>query len=140
MINAFNIARGETNMTIGEIIKDYRKRNNLSQREFALRCKLSNGSISIIERGVNPKTGEPIIPSLPTLNTIAKGMNITIDELLEQIGDTEISLSRTPSRQQNMRTAEFIRLFEQLSPEQQKMIIAQIRGILSDKLIEKETF
>jgi transcriptional regulator with XRE-family HTH domain len=133
MINAFNIARGETNMTIGEIIKDYRKRNNLSQREFALRCKLSNGSISIIERGVNPKTGEPIIPSLPTLNTIAKGMNITIDELLEQIGDTEISLSRTPSRQQNMRTAEFIRLFEQLSPEQQKMIIAQIRGILSDK-------
>ena len=91
-------------MTIGEIIKDYRKRNNLSQREFALRCKLSNGSISIIERGVNPKTGEPIIPSLPTLNTIAKGMNITIDELLEQI-----------------------------SPEQQKMIIAQIRGILSDK-------
>jgi transcriptional regulator with XRE-family HTH domain len=133
MINAFNIARGETDMTIGEIIKDYRKRNNLSQREFALRCKLSNGSISIIERGVNPKTGEPIIPSLPTLNTIAKGMNITIDELLEQIGDTEISLSRTPSRQQNMRTAEFIRLFEQLSPEQQKMIIAQIRGILSDK-------
>lgn len=120
-------------MTIGEIIKDYRKRNNLSQREFALRCKLSNGSISIIERGVNPKTGEPIIPSLPTLNTIAKGMNITIDELLEQIGDTEISLSRTPSRQQNMRTAEFIRLFEQLSLEQQKMIIAQIRGILSDK-------
>ena len=133
MINAFNIARGETDMTIGEIIKDYRKRNNLSQREFALRCKLSNGSISIIERGVNPKTGEPIIPSLPTLNTIAKGMNITIDELLEQIGDTEISLSRTPSGQQNMRTAEFIRLFEQLSPEQQKMIIAQIRGILSDK-------
>ena len=75
-------------MTIGEIIKDYRKRNNLSQREFALRCKLSNGSISIIERGVNPKTGEPIIPSLPTLNTIAKGMNITIDELLEQIVDS----------------------------------------------------
>lgn len=120
-------------MTIGEIIKEYRKKNNLSQREFANRCGLSNGSISLMEKGINPKTNEPIIPSLPTLNTLAKGMGMTIDELLERMGDTEVSLSRTSDRRQNTRTAEFVKLFNLLNSEQQKLIIAQIRGILASQ-------
>lgn len=120
-------------MTIGEIIKNYRAERKISQREFAIKCGLSNGSISLLEKGINPKTNEPIIPSLPTLNTLAQGMGITIDELLEKMGDTEISLSRTSERKQNSRTAEYIALFNQLDDDAQKLILSQIKGILSDK-------
>ncbi len=120
-------------MTIGDIIKNYRAEQKLSQREFAIKCGLSNGSISLLEKGINPKTNEPIIPSLPTLNTLAQGMGITVDELLIKMGDTEISLSRTSDKKQNSRTAEYIKLFNRLNDEEQKLILSQIKGILSDK-------
>ena len=43
-------------MTIGKIIKNYREEKNMSQRQFARKCKLSNGYIAMLERGINPKT------------------------------------------------------------------------------------
>ena len=69
-------------MTLVEIIKQYRQEHGLSQRQFAAQCGVSNGYISMLERGENPKTGEPIRPSLVQLRRIAKGMGMTLDELL----------------------------------------------------------
>ncbi len=82
-------------MKIGELVKQYRTTHHLSQREFATRCGLSNGMISLIEKGINPQTNEPIIPSLPSLNSIANGMGMNIDDLLERADDMDVSLSRT---------------------------------------------
>ena len=64
----------------------------MSQREFAKRCGLSNGAISIIESGVNPHTHEPLVPTLSTINQLAKGMNISIQNLIESADDVPISL------------------------------------------------
>lgn len=80
-------------MTIGEIIIKFRNEHKLSQREFAKQCGLSNGSISIIESGINPNTREPLIPNLSTINQLAKGMNISIQSLIESAEDLPISLS-----------------------------------------------
>ncbi len=93
-------------MTIGEIIKKYRASQNISQREFAIKCGLSNGIISIIEKGTNPKTNEPIIPTLPTINSLAKGMGMKIDNLLEMLDDMDVSLSRNLNIEQTDRAAE----------------------------------
>lgn len=80
-------------MTIGEIIIKYKKEhNNLSQREFSRQCGLTNGTISMYESGINPKTKKPITPQLPTLNKLAKGMGISIDTLFEMADDLPISL------------------------------------------------
>ena len=51
-------------MTLKDLVIKYRTENGLSQRQFALQCGLSNGYISMIERGVNPSTGEKITPTL----------------------------------------------------------------------------
>lgn len=45
-------------MTLGEIIVKYRLEHGLSQRQFALRCGLSNGYIAMIEKNRNPATGK----------------------------------------------------------------------------------
>lgn len=119
-------------MTIGEAIKKYRNDNKMSQREFAKKCGLSNGSISLLEKGVNPKTNEEITPSLPSLNSIAKGMGISLDNLLNIIDDSAISLPKKPKSEKLSKTQEFISLFEKLSPDQQTLIIKQIQGILSE--------
>lgn len=117
-------------MKIGELIKQYRSKYNMSQREFALKCGLSNGIISLIEKGVNPQTNEPIIPTLPTLNSIAKGMGINIDELLEQIDDMDVSLSRTSVAEQNSLTSEYIKLFSALPEDKQILVLDIIKGFL----------
>lgn len=43
-------------MFIGEIIKEYRTANNLSQRAFASRTSLSPSYINTLEKIYNPKT------------------------------------------------------------------------------------
>lgn len=79
-------------MDLGELIYQYREENGLSQRQFSAKCGISNGLISIIERGINPNSGKPIVPKLETLYKIAHGMSMSIDELLSKIGDITLSM------------------------------------------------
>lgn len=79
-------------MTLAELISDYRKSHNLSQRQMGTRCGLSTGYISLIEKEVNPQTGKPMVPTLTVLNKIAKGMGITIDELIATCDDMPVDM------------------------------------------------
>lgn len=88
-------------MTLADMIIDYRKRHDLSQRQFALECDVSNGYISMIEKGVNPSTGEPITPTLHRLQKIATGMHTTVDAILHEADDLDIDLSKEPSISQD---------------------------------------
>lgn len=80
-------------MKLGELIKSYRDEHSLSQRQFANQCGLSNGYISILERGVNPNTGKPVTPTIPQLKKLADGMGITMSAMLEQVEDMSVDLT-----------------------------------------------
>jgi transcriptional regulator with XRE-family HTH domain len=72
---------------LGEIILQYRQDNDdMSQRELARRCGLSNVYIKNLEKGADPKTGKPYDPTVTTLRALAKGMNISLESLLEKLG------------------------------------------------------
>ena len=124
-------------MTLGEIIKNYRINQRLSQRQFATACQLSNGYISMIEEGLNPKTAEPILPSIATLKKIADGMGMPLNELLTTADDMPVIIEedqKTPvSHEDNERSKEFISLYTQLTPDQQAMLISQIKGLLANQ-------
>ena len=79
-------------MTIGEVIVAYRKEHGLSQREFAKRAKVSNGYISMLENNENPKTGQPIQPTLSAMKSIASAMGITLHSLMKQANDTIVDV------------------------------------------------
>ena len=79
-------------MTIGDCIKEYRDEHDLSQRQFADMCGLSNAYISILERNVNPKTGEPPIPTLGVYKKLAFAMRMSIDDLLIKADESSVSL------------------------------------------------
>lgn len=79
-------------MTLGEYLKEYRKRMQLSQRALAMKCSVSHAYIGFLEKGVNPTTGEPLKPSLVNLHKIANGMGIRLDELLSAVDDMIITL------------------------------------------------
>lgn len=124
-------------MHIGEFINNYLLEHQMSQRQFAKKCNLSNGYISMLINKVNPKTGRPPVPSLSALLSISKGMGITLDELITQTDDIEVDISAAKNlpaaNTSNGRVNEFTDLFTKLTPEQQSLVISQIKGILSNQ-------
>lgn len=124
-------------MTIGEVIRRYREDHSLSQRQFALKCNISNGYISMLEKGINPKTNEPIMPSIAALKAISSAMNISLNDLLIQADDMPVNLSLEfelqNSPRDDSRLLEFVDLFQKLTSEQQSLVISQIKGILSNQ-------
>ena len=79
-------------MTLSDFVKEYRKEHDLSQRQFAAICGLSNGYISMLEKNMNPKTGRPLTPSLPALKKISDGMGISLADMLTTVDDMPVEL------------------------------------------------
>lgn len=85
-------------MYIGEIIKEYRTNNKISQRAFASRTSLSPSYINTLEKIYNPKTGNPYSVTTDVANEIAKAMNMSIEELLSKInGNQEFTINSSQS-------------------------------------------
>ncbi|MFM7876274.1 MAG: helix-turn-helix transcriptional regulator [Microcystis aeruginosa BS13-02] len=63
---------------LGLMIREHRTALGISQEELGLRCHLDRTYISGLERGVRN-------PSLTALVTLAKGLNITVSQLLENL-------------------------------------------------------
>ena len=86
-------------MKLSAIIIDYRQRMNISQREFARACNLSNSYISFLENESNPRTGRPIVPTLDQYRKIAEGMRISVHQLFKMMDEdspVDISVSIVP--------------------------------------------
>ena len=76
-------------MGLSEFLISYRKEHGLSQRQFALHCGLSNGYISMLEKGENPKTGLPVEPTLAAYKKLAEGVGLPLDAFFRTIGETQ---------------------------------------------------
>lgn len=89
-------------MTLGEYIQEYLSTHAMSQRQFAAQCDLTNGYISILISGANPRTGKPVKPTVDTYIKLARGMNITMDQLFEAIDDTPVRLQMRPEEEDEL--------------------------------------
>lgn len=85
-------------MDLRSFIIKYRSEHGLSQRQFSEACGMSNGYISMIERGENPKTKLPVTPTLTALKKIASGMGMTLSALLTEVDDMDVNLIDNSSK------------------------------------------
>lgn len=76
-------------MYIGEIIKQYRIENKLSQRAFAKRTSLSPSYINTLEKIYNPKTNKPYSVTTDVALELANAMYISIEDLLIKINENQ---------------------------------------------------
>lgn len=81
-------------MKLGEIIQQYRARNNLSMGDFAKKADLSRPYISMLEANKNSNGGKPIAPSVETLQKVSSAIEISLDDLLRLLGDEEIDIKK----------------------------------------------
>lgn len=100
-------------MTIGDFVKIYREENDMSMEEFAKLCGVSKGYISMLENNTNPRNGKPIAPTLKSMQKIAGGIGMTVDELLRSIdGGQKVTVAEKKRR---TGTCRMVPLFETVS-------------------------
>jgi len=137
-------------MNLGQYIQTYCLRKGISGRQFAKDANLTNGYISMLIKGINPKTNQPIMPSLQTYMKVANAMGISLDELLNNIDDAPISIIDFSSGTMDVKyqrdypppsqkkkevprpTGSFTKLFERLTAEQQLNIVGQMLDMIDD--------
>lgn len=77
-------------MFLGDVIYRYRmEHGRMSMKEFAKRSNLSVAYINQLENNRNPKTNEPIVPSVETFLKVATAMGISLDELMEEVDENQ---------------------------------------------------
>ena len=110
-------------MELKEALINYRKEHGLSQRKFAEKCDLSNSLISLLEMGVNPQTGKKPNPDTETYKKIAKGMDISVHKLFEQLGDSEMVDLRSSARIVVRDSDLFYKIIDELKADEYDMVL-----------------
>ncbi len=69
-------------VTLGDLIRDYREKNGLSIREFAAMSGISKSYVNQLEKNADPR-GNPIEPSYETFVKVSSVIGTNYKELLD---------------------------------------------------------
>lgn len=119
-------------MKLGDLIREYREQHHMSQRQFALRCGLSNGYVSMLERGENPKTHKPVTPTLQQMKKLADGLGMTTTDLFGLVDDMPVELS-TDKEKPDTQSVELNPNYYNLNPENKALIDEMIAKLVQSQ-------
>ena len=138
-------------MKLGELLKSYRTEHKLSMDAFCELSDLTKGYISMLEKNEHPKSKKPIIPSYETIEKIAKGMQISVESLINMLDDDqEIQINSTPARLKSIApttslpdasdllTQQITDKVVQLTPDNKKIVLRTSEELLESQN-EEET-
>lgn len=106
-------------MKLGEIIHEYRLINKMSMGDFAKASGISKPYVSMLEANKNSNGGKPIVPSVETLQKVARVIGISLDELLRKLGDKKIDIRQSSF---NADEAELVDGYRQLPPDRKQLV------------------
>lgn len=100
-----------------------RKNENLTMKELGAIVGVSESTISLYETGKRE-------PDYDMLNKFADYFGVTVDYIL---GRDDIKAEKPAPKTESELNDAFAKDFNRLTPEEQKMIHAQIKGLLSNR-------
>lgn len=121
-------------MTLGDVIREFRELNKINMEEFGKMADLSKSYISMLENNKDPR-GNPINPSLETIDKVAQAIGVDLDTLVSKI-DQDIVVNRKKSTFTNFDNAEeeaatkwkFIRYcYEHASQEEKNKVLTILK-------------
>lgn len=81
-------------MRLGDVIREYRTKNDLSMGDFAKKSGISKPYVSMLEANKNSRDGKSIVPSITTLQKVSRAVNVSLNDLLHMLDeDQTINLS-----------------------------------------------
>lgn len=122
-------------MKLGELLKSYRTEHKLSMDAFCELSDLTKGYISMLEKNEHPKSKKPIIPSYETIEKIAKGMQLTVENLIDMLDDDqEIQINATPPALSKSRIQT---IYDQLNQPRQNKVLTYAEKQLKEQKSEE---
>lgn len=114
-------------MRLGEVIRTYREKNDLSMGDFAKMSGLSKPYISMLEANKNSRDGKKIVPSVTTLQKVSRTVKIPLDNLLRMLDDEqEICLKNDGLSEQER---ELINGFGRLNTDGKSLVLNMINQL-----------
>ena len=124
-------------MKLGELLKSYRTEHKLSMDAFCELSDLTKGYISMLEKNEHPKSKKPIVPSYDTIEKIAKGMQISTEDLIDMLDDDqEIQINATPT---DLSKSPIQSIYDQLVPPRQGKVLTYAERQLDEQKNEDKT-
>ncbi len=124
-------------MKLGELLKSYRTEHKLSMDAFCELSDLTKGYISMLEKNEHPKSKKPIVPSYDTIEKIAKGMQISTEDLIAMLDDDqEIQINATPTV---LSKSPIQSIYDQLAPPRQGKVLTFAEKQLDEQKNEDKT-
>lgn len=122
-------------MKLGELLKSYRTEHKLSMDAFCELSDLTKGYISMLEKNEHPKSKKPIVPSYETIEKIAKGMQISVEGLIDMLDDDqEIQINATPPV---LSKSSIQTIYDELSPPRQSKVLTYAERQLKEQRNEQ---
>lgn len=113
---------------IGDVIRKYRRDNNLSQAEMAKKLEVSPSYISSLERNVRNAAGRPYEVSNSVLVKMSRVMGISISKLKKEMQYNTFYLSEPVNDEES----ELITLYRTADAETKAMIRRLLEYVKSD--------
>ncbi len=124
-------------MKLGELLKSYRTEHKLSMDAFCELSDLTKGYISMLEKNEHPKSKKPIVPSYDTIEKIAKGMQISIEDLIDMLDDDqEIQINATPAI---LSKSPIQSIYDQLEPNGQRKVVTYAEKLRDEQEKQRKT-
>ena len=124
-------------MKLGELLKAYRTEHKLSMDAFCELSDLTKGYISMLEKNEHPKSKKPIVPSYETIEKIAKGMQISVEGLIDMLDDDqEIQINATPPV---LSKSSIQTIYDELNPPRQVKVLNYAKRQLNEQKNKEET-
>ena len=124
-------------MKLGELLKSYRTEHKLSMDAFCELSDLTKGYISMLEKNEHPKSKKPIVPSYDTIEKIAKGMQVSTENLIDMLDDDqEIQINATPSL---LSKSPIQSIYDQLEPPGQRKVITYAEKLRDEQEERRNT-
>lgn len=124
-------------MKLGELLKSYRTEHKLSMDAFCELSDLTKGYISMLEKNEHPKSKKPIVPSYDTIEKVAKGMQISTEDLIDMLDDDqEIQINATPSL---LSKSPIQSIYDQLEPPGQRKVITYAEKLRDEQEERRNT-
>lgn len=105
---------------IGQLLREIRGKDTL--RTAAKKTGLSHGYISILEKGVDPRTGSPIKASPDTLRSYSSGYKYPFKELMRVAGYSEKEQVSSTEEVLDANERRVIEVYSKLPPHKRKLL------------------
>lgn len=123
---------------LGNILRELRGKRSL--REIAKISGISHNYLSIVERGIDPRTGTPVNPTPDTLKKLSEAYQYSYEKLMSKAGYIQMfdqekfiheeEIGDKGSDRRSKFTDDVMKDFDRLPPEEQERIHKIIKAFL----------